>query len=1050
MKNIQTKYKLNFKTMKKGLLTVLAASLVFVGCQNYDDQFDDLNAQISALKSQVDGLSSLSGQVASLSGTIAGLQSGIAAAQAAANAAGTAATAAGASADAATAAVNAIPEVDLSGLSASLTTLQAEIDLIEAQIASTATAAEVAALQTSLTAVEADLADLLVSNNVYSTAITVNSAASMASALALGNKVALMNAAVTITDDATIADTDIQTFIDRIKTMNGTFTYSSGSATGYAATFNELTAATVLDITQAGAISATKLVSATVVTITTSYSTKITGFDMGALTSVTSIASGTDGSETSHTLALSSATNVDLGALARYGSAFTITTKKGATLDIAALDDKDAAGLQSNITLTLNGPASYTNTLIEDGEIDLTNVAAATVSAFYGTIDVNAGVETLTTTDAVTIDLDGATDLVTGTLDYKYDWDPDLTAANAAIAAAGYSTTYLDDYATSASIAGTDLKTLTITGDLLDLYLDEANLETLSINANMTDLTIATATDLTTLTIVSGAKIGSISVTGSNNLLVADFNHTTNLENKGSATANKSASFVVTDNLGLTTLHSTGDKVHTFTVTGNDALTSIDFTGLATRGTETTGGTINLWDNDLTATKATNTADAETATATTGADGGTADVGTFDDGTSGMDSMKIYLTAIAADALNTAQVNFDTVSTEDDTETTGTTTTTLNIIGATSSTTTTNEATVLKMTPVVAGTANTAAGAYSAVAARKGWIAAAATTTIKFNTANEAVTIPASAYTLLGNNAVDAANIASTANKALATTLGLTLDAYNKGNSYSTVSLVLNENTNVSVQGERYTTVAAATAASTATRGTDGAFVHSVGLSDTVTLSVGANSVTTSLNAALLSTGKLAYTGTATTVAAIEIAVRAAWGAKYGTTGTASAAAIATLTGTTNGIIQITMLQADSGGHDKAVTFSVADSGTAVSSHTASNLDYVIGSTVDTGDNSTVATTTGKQGLIITLTSNDAGTNINNTSAIVDASVGASLTALSTDYTSNTTWSKAGLGTGQTIERTDVRTAEDAVAAATSNAVAATAAVLFNRVTWLG
>ena len=41
--------------MKKGLLTILAASLVFVGCQNYDDQFDDLNAQISAIKSQVDG-----------------------------------------------------------------------------------------------------------------------------------------------------------------------------------------------------------------------------------------------------------------------------------------------------------------------------------------------------------------------------------------------------------------------------------------------------------------------------------------------------------------------------------------------------------------------------------------------------------------------------------------------------------------------------------------------------------------------------------------------------------------------------------------------------------------------------------------------------------------------------------------------------------------------------------------------------------------------------------------------------------------------------------
>ena len=41
----------------------------------------------------------------------------------------------------------------------------------------------------------------------------------------------------------------------------------------------------------------------------------------------------------------------------------------------------------------------------------------------------------------------------------------------------------------------------------------------------------------------------------------------------------------------------------------------------------------------------------------------------------------------------------------------------------------------------------------------------------------------------------------------------------------------------------------------------------------------------------------------------------------------------------------------------------------------------------------------------------------------------------------------AGLATGTTVERTDVRSAEDAVAAATSNAVAA---VLFTRVGWLG
>ena len=1016
MKNIQTKYKLNFKTMKKGLLTLLAASLVFVGCQNYDDQFDDLNAQISALKSQVDGLSSLSGQVASISGTISGLQSGIAAAQASAAAANSAAS-----------------SIDLSGLSASLTTLQAEVDAIQASIAGTATAAEVSALETKLAAVQADLDDLLVSNNVYSTAITVNSAASMASALALGNKVALMNAAVSITDDATIADTDIQTFIDRIKTMNGTFTYDSGSATGYAATFNELTAATVMDITSAGPISATKLASATTMTITTSYSTKITSFDMGALASVTSIASGADGSETANTLTLSSATNVDLGALARYGAAFTITTKKGATLDIASLDDKDAAGAQSDIVLTLNGPASFTSSIIADGEIDLTNVAEATVSGFYGTIDVNAGVETLTTTDAVRVDLDGATDLVTGTLDFAYDWDPALTTANAAIAAAGYSTTYLEDYATSASIGGTDLKTLTITGDLLDLYIDEANLETLSINANMTDLTISSATDLTSLTITSGAKIGSISLTGSNNLVVADFNHTTNMENKGSATANTSASFVVTDNLGLTTLHSTGDDVSTFTVTGNDALTAIDFTGLADQG-GATSATVNMWDNDLTATSASNTSDGETNKA----DGASGDLGSFDDGTSGMDSMKVYLTAIAADADNTVQVNFDTVSTETDTETTGTTTTTLNVIGATSSTATTNEATVLKMIPAVA---NTAAGAKSAIGQKNAYIitpavvnagdtAGTALGTVQFTVSNVALfdttlTGQGTALSLSGNPITDIDAIKSTVNVSRANSVGLTLDAKRGANSTAAITLRdVIEGTSTSVLGERYTTAAAITAANTATN-------YGFGSDDYVTVTIGSNSVTA--------------TGASSTT--LGAAVYAAWVAKYHSSGTASAAAIATMTSPTTGTgssqaLAWTMNQEDSGGYGKAISMSATAGATTATS--AANIDWTIGAS-----NLTTNNTTPDDGIstIMTLESQDVLTAIPSVTTAVSAAASMAAILLATTKTTNTDWANEDFHTGALEPVTDLRDMEAAVAAATSNAVAATN---FSRVTWLG
>ena len=1015
MKNIQTKYKLNFKTMKKGLLTLLAASLVFVGCQNYDDQFDDLNAQISALKSQVDGLASLSGQVSAISGTISGLQSGIAAAQSSAAAANSAASA-----------------IDLSGLSASLAALQAEVDAIQASIATTATAAEVTALETKIAAVQADLDDLLVSNNVYSTAITVNSAASMASALALGNKVALMNAAVTITDDATIADTDIQTFIDRIKTMNGAFTYDSGSATGYAATFDELTAATSLDITQAGDISFKKLASATTINITTSYSTKITSFDMGALTTMTSIASGADGSETANTLTLSSATNVDLGAMTRYGAALTITTKKGATLDIASLDDVNAAGTQTDITLTLNGPGSVTLSKIDDGIIDLTNVATATVSGFYGELDINAGVETLTTTDSVRIDLDGATDLVTATLDFKNDWDPTLTTAQAAVSAALYSTSYLEDYATSASIGGTDLKTLTVTGELLDLYLDEANLETLSIDATMTDLTISSATDLTSLTVASGSLIGSISLTGSNNLTVADFNHTTNLENKGSATANTSVSFVVTDNLGLTKLHTTGDDVSTFTVTGNDALTELDMTGLKDQG-GATAATVNLYDNDLTAVSASNTSDGETDKA----DGASGDAGSFDDGTSGMDTMKVYLTAIAADADNTVQVNFDTVSTETDTETTGTTTTTLNVLGTTSVSSTTNEATVLKMTPA---TANTAAGAKAAIGQIYGMIitpsaqsndagTVAGTLQVTTNGVNLFDTTlqgNGTALALGGNQDLDIAAIKSSINLSRATSAGVTMDA--KRGANSTAAITLREHGNGAtgaVIGERYTTATAAAAGTTSTN-------FGMGTDDYITITIGSNSVT----------------ATAVSATLLGAAVYSAWAAKYHSSGTASAAAIATMTSPTIGgetaaqALAWTMNQEDSGGYGVAISASVTAGTTTATS--AAMIDWTIGASNLTGNNTTVDDGVST---ILTLTANDPLVAVPTVTTAVSAAASMAAIAMATTKTTNTTWANGSLHTGALEPVTDVRQQEAAVAAATSNAVAA---VSVSRVAWLG
>ena len=180
-------------------------------------------------------------------------------------------------------------------------------------------------------------------------------------------------------------------------------------------------------------------------------------------------------------------------------------------------------------------------------------------------------------------------------------------------------------------------------------------------------------------------------------------------------------------------------------------------------------------------------------------------------------------------------------------------------------------------------------------------------------------------------------------------------------------------------------------------------------MSDTFTLSVGSNSVTASL---------YGYSQTVSTKAAIEDAIRAAWAAKYGKAGTASSSAIATILAATDGKIYIDMLQDDSGGHGKAVTFSVSNASSA-SSRTTANIDYVIGASKSTADNSTVATTN-PAGLIIMLTSTSAGTDINNTTGVIDGSTGASLTALSTAYTTNTAYNTHTYA-HVTVERTDVR-----------------------------
>ena len=232
------------------------------------------------------------------------------------------------------------------------------------------------------------------------------------------------------------------------------------------------------------------------------------------------------------------------------------------------------------------------------------------------------------------------------------------------------------------------------------------------------------------------------------------------------------------------------------------------------------------------------------------------------------------------------------------------------------------------------------------------------------------------------------------------------------------------EGATAAVIGERYTTATAAAAGVSATN-------YGFGSDDYVTMTLGSNSVT------------------ATAASATELAAQlyTAWAAKYGSSGTASASAIATMASPStetdsDQAISFTMLQTDSGGYDVALSFQVTVGATTATN--GNNIDWTIGSTNNTTDNGSVDSS-----IILTLESTDT-TGATPLTAITTAITNSdSLTAyaMSTNYRTNTDGTGINTYAYTSQNRTDVRAAEAAVDAADSNAIPQT---LFNRVTWLG
>ncbi len=643
MKNTN-KYKLNFKTMKKGLLTILAASLVFVGCQNYDDQFDDLNAQISALKTQVDGLQAISAQVASLSGTISGLQAGVTAAQAAATAANSAAS-----------------NIDFSTINASLAVLQAEVEAVKASLATAATATEVAALNAELDAIDVSLAELLASSNVYSVDVTVNSAASLESALALGNKLNVLNATLTI-DLSSVSSPDytkVQQVVDNVITVNGNVVYKSHANSGTEVTFTNLASARDISVKQSGGYQFPALTAAENITLDETHTSLITTISLPKLASVTSIGGGTIGSQDADELNFSSATTMNLGSLPfSHIADYDFVLKKGGDLNISSLSSKNSSGVYRKFDLLINGGTSYTNgsaaqgwsslgnstadTGIHDGTLNISNMATIEIHNFRGATTIGDDVKNITMRNVSgPFDLTAAAQIVSFDVTLIRDNDPGISAADA------LNNTQDNDEVTSNAITfastSDDIEKIKISGAASDITINGDGANSLTeidlSGAEMFDLTIDNNDAWVTYT--GPDKAEDITITNNGKIGNLNLAHTTTMSDSSDDDA---VTVNITNNDDLTSLTLGFDDVDSLTINGNADLATIDATALVDNGASSSAF-VRIDANDFTADLIREQVEDPSASVTTGASSDLGQITTA----SGIKTLDAYLThAIAA------------------------------------------------------------------------------------------------------------------------------------------------------------------------------------------------------------------------------------------------------------------------------------------------------------------------------------------------------------------------------------------------------------------
>jgi len=442
----------------------------------------------------------------------------------------------------------------------------------------------------------------------------------------------------------------VQELVDNILTTVKDFKYTSKASSIAETTFENLTGTRSLTITQGGGIRFPNLVSATNIYLKDDFESTVGVIHFGSLTSVAKFYTDSD----EDTIQFTKATELHLTSLEYYPPAtLTIETDEGAAMPFA-LDDLDADGdeLEDGVTLSIKGPASVAITKIADGSITLEDVASATLTDFKGSVTLTGDVTSFTSNSLVALTVSAGAGIET--FDVTGVADPDATTA-----APSYGP--IIDLDTLG-----DLETVTIAGKASSVDVtSNGNTTAVTISADVAGaINIDGNSDLETVTL-TGAKATGLTVNNNSDLasLTVDLAFRADV----GTTPALDGSLTVTANGSLESLTVSSDKIETLNVTDNDELTTIDFTGVKAIGA-TGKANVKIYDNDLTASKITDSDDGTTDVA----NGKTGDKGTITT-TSGMDTLSDYLTAVAADADSTAAVYFDTVESfikEDDSEST--------------------------------------------------------------------------------------------------------------------------------------------------------------------------------------------------------------------------------------------------------------------------------------------------------------------------------------------------------------------------------------------